>query len=185
MTERSIGDVVVDRLVTNLGPPNDRRHVDESLHVLEFRDPGAPGVCTYVSLGLSDHELRQEDGLIRQELLFDCYDRFAGENLSFLVAHVAGQIAIRGQALAAFEALSIDPVLADLTGVEAVMGYAPIHHSEGIHVISTDPPTVVAWLLPISSSEARLAIDRGWEALADVFERKQPDFLDLERRAVL
>jgi hypothetical protein len=42
-----------------------------------------------------------------------------------------------------------------------------------------------AWLVPITSQEAKFAIANGWEAFEDKLASVDPDLLDLERKSVV
>jgi hypothetical protein len=48
-------------------------------------------------------------------------------------------------------------------------------------VSASDRSTSFVWLIPLYASEAAYAQDRGYEAIADVFEKADPDLLDLGR----
>lgn len=185
MIETDVVETLAEVYEANLGTPRERRHVTERLHILRFSTGTLDDVATYVTLGLATLVVRQESGSVRQELMFECYDRFASDAWASVLTFVAGRVALDGTAIAAFEVVDLDTTLRKVTGVAALLCYTPIFHSPAIQVVArTDPPTVVVWLLPLHQSEAALVNREGWEALVSRFEASQPDFHDLKRKAV-
>jgi hypothetical protein len=178
-------DAVAEAYAADLGVPVARWHVTERLHILRYDTGDRNDVATYVTLGLSALVVTQELGVIRQELIFECYRRFAREHWVSALTYFAGMVALDGAALPAFQVVEMDVTLSRVAGVEAMLCYSPLYHPP-LHVIDrTEPPTVVVWLLPLRKAEAELARRDGWEPLVTLFEERQPDFLDLRRRSVV
>jgi hypothetical protein len=183
--ETNVVDAIAAAYEANLGSPRERHHVTERLHVLRFDTGARDDIATYVTLGLGGIVVRQEAGDVRQELMFECYQQFAGYAWASVLTFVAGRVALDGSAVAAFEVIDLDPTLRTVTGFDALLCYTPIYHSPALQMIArTDPPTVVVWLLPLYRSEAAMARRAGWEPLVSLFEASQPDFHDLKRKPV-
>jgi hypothetical protein len=186
MAKSAVIEAIAETYEANLGTPETRRHVTERLHVLRYQTGERGEITTYVTLGLAELVVRQEHGNIRQELLFECHERFATDAWESVLTFVAGRVALDGAAVPAFEVVDLDPTLQKVTGVAALLCYTPIYHSPALQVIPrTKPPTVLVWLVPLHRSEAALARREGWEALAGVLEERQPDLLNLKRRPVV
>jgi Suppressor of fused protein (SUFU) len=185
MGDPDVLEAIADAYAAHLGTPEERRHVTERLHVLRYRTGEHSDVATYVTLGLAELVVRQETGDVRQELLFECHQRFASDAWVSVLTFVAGRVAIDGAAVPAFEVVALDTALRKVTGVAALLCFTPIYHSSSLHVIEgTDPPTVVVWLVPLHETEAALARRDGWESLVSILEQRQPDLLDLKRRPI-
>jgi hypothetical protein len=186
VTQDAVLEVVETTFLENLGLLISRHHVDESIHVLEFDGSRDREIRTYATVGLARQVFQQDQEPIRQELLFDCYPRYASSVWTTLVAYFAGLTSLRGRPLARFECLRLDDGLQQLTGVHSLMCWIPLNHDEAVQFIAeTRPPTVPVWLMAITGAEAAMAERDGWEGLMGAIEAKQPDVLDLKRRSIV
>ncbi len=61
----------------------------------------------------------------------------------------------------------------------------PYPFGEGFEVFEDDERrTVVLWLVPVTPAEARFARERGWEALEQLFQRREANVADPARASV-
>lgn len=185
MTADAVLDAVEATFIENMGRLVNRHHVDELIHVLEF-DSSDRHIRTYATVGLAREVFAQEAEPIRQEVLFDCYPRYANGAWVTLVTYFAGLASLRRRPLARFECLRLEAGLRRLTGVHSVMCWIPLNHDEAVQLIAqTTPPTVPVWLMAITETESALVETQGWEKFMDMIEAKQPDPLDLRRRSIV
>jgi hypothetical protein len=154
--------------------------------VLRFIDAPMPGVVTFATLGLSDIRLTLPDGRdVRQELIFSCYDRFAVSSVPALLHAVGSELLREGRALSRGEVLGPAGPLLPGTSLTALYVAIPVVFPDGLRTWSgSDPATVIAWMVPISTGEAGLIRHSGWSGFEDVLVDQDPDLFDLTRRGV-
>lgn len=149
--------------------------------VLRFINSPIPGATTFATLGVSDVAVSMPDGrLVRQELVFSAYDRYASAAIATALHDVAVDVVSSGRALlrgsVCAGSFEVPGVAHDLYCT------MPIFFPEGFQAWrGSDPPTVFVWLVPIAPVERRLVDVTGWEELERLMETQDPDLLDLER----
>ncbi|MFO0637469.1 MAG: suppressor of fused domain protein [Nannocystaceae bacterium] len=158
-----------------------------AVQVCLFENRPAPEVVTYGTLGLSQHVLAMpREREVRQELLLSVHRRFAGENLPRLLALVAERILEHHRALLRGETLPLQHAIARGSVTSSLYVSSPVVFPEGLATFTgTQPPTVLAWLVPVCPQEVRFVDDHGWNAFEDQLERTDPDLFDLERAEIL
>jgi hypothetical protein len=153
--------------------------------IMTVPDSPQPGVSSYATLGLSDSSigLSSNDVRLGVELILALTNKY--EDAANILASSA--FAIINSKLKARPG-SIFPRVIEL--------YRPDLDMKHILLV---PPFLweletqefaakkVAWLLavPISDEERNFALEKGSDALENVFEQKQIDIFDLDRRSVL
>lgn len=152
--------------------------------VLRFAGAPIPGATTFTTFGVSDVALTLPDGrLVRQELVFSAYDRFASSPIVTALHDVAVDLVSRGQALLRG---SVYAGSFPLPGVTSELYSAiPVFFPDGFQAWrGSDPPTTLVWLVPITVAERRFVEAQGWEAFEQLLESQDPDLLDLDRPAL-
>jgi hypothetical protein len=124
--------------------------------------------------------------MVRQELLFAAYDRYAPPKIaSFLLTfskHVLSEkrALLRGDVMGPYKPL-ISGVAAD-----SIFCALPVMFNSGLTTFyDTDPPTVFVWLIPIANAEAHFIKLHGWNRFEDLLESEQPDFWNLDRASLI
>jgi hypothetical protein len=176
----------VEHLEGHLGQMAGGVKLAEGISVAEFPNQPVEDVSVFATIGLSHHVLSLPSGkACRMELLFCCSDRFRQAALSALDT-VASQILETHEALSQGAIVTRSGPLWPGSDLVALFVYSPVYFPDTFHVDrSSAPPTVIAWLIPITSEECRIVESRGWTALETLFEELEPDLFDLERSSIV
>lgn len=153
------------------------------IQVVSFEGQPESGVRTFATLGLSRHVVHlSERRQIRQELLLSAHDSFSGDAVAGLILSLAEDVVARGKALLRGEVVGPGaPVIAGAT-VTAVYVTNPSPFDKSLtQFASASPPTVFAYLVPITSAESVLVQERGWSWFEDQLDQQNPDIWDLAR----
>jgi hypothetical protein len=182
---------LIEHIESFLGPIaagwNETRGGDQlPFQVAVFGDRPMRGASTYVTLGMSEEPLDQGDGtLIRQELLFCCYDRFRFWDPQNVLAGIGGTVSSTKHAIHRGHVMRGDGLLFDGGRTAALYCGVPVYFPRAFHTFGgSSPVTVFAWLIPILSEEAALVEQRGWSYFEKQLAVKNPDLLDLTRDAL-
>lgn len=153
------------------------------IQIVSFKDRPESGVTTFATLGLSRNILdlsgKQK---IRQELLISANDSFSADAIAGLVLSQAEHVAESGKALLRGEIIGPgSPVIAGST-LTAVYVTNPSPFDDSLtEFFSELPPTVFAYLVPITAAEAALVRARGWSWFEDQLDQQNPNIWDLAR----
>jgi hypothetical protein len=120
-------------------------------------------------------------------LVISIYPKYPKDQLASFLTTFADFIRSRNQALRRGDV--VGPSRPIITGVRASAIYASLpavfEHTFATYR-GTEPPTVVAWLVPLVGGEAGFIKERGWEQFEDLLEaREDVDFWDLDREPVI
>lgn len=182
-------DAVERHLVSCLGAPSlitsardAERSLSASFRVATFDDQPAESAFTLTTLGVSEHEFRDRESRVRQELLVCAWNAFRGDALhQFLFA--MGNYVIESRTAAARGMIYEFPE--PFTAGRAwqhVFVFTPLYHSA---LLSAVPPVDFMWLIPITPAEFAFIQTNGPQAFDDLLTQKDPDLLDLGREAVV
>lgn len=159
------------------------------VQVVRFNDSPSSGVSTYATLGFGLHILAMPRGRqVRQELILIAGPAFAGKDVAAFLGAAADALlakhhaVLRGEVIGDAEAAPIVP------GSSCTRVYAgiPVVFEESIHVYEgSTPPTVIVWLIPITSEESAYIRERGWDDFESLLEQSQPDLFDLARKSIV
>lgn len=184
-------DGLVEHLESFLGPISGGWSTDESGQRLRFqvvRFDGAPDErsVTYLSLGLSRHELGLPTKTVREELLVSVHREWASDRLASVISTIGEELLGRHRALLRGEILPPREPITPGSQLAAFYAAAPvlIPDAFGSYAGST-PPTVFVWLVPITATESELVASHGWEWFESQLEAQQPDLLDLGRDGIV
>jgi hypothetical protein len=151
------------------------------VQVVSFENQPASGITTFATLGLGRHIINQPNSTVRQELLMSAHERFPCDAIAGLVLSLAELVLRRGKALLRGEVIGpAAPVIRGST-LEAMYVTNPSPFDGSLTEFVSEPATVFAYLIPITSSEATLARERGWRWFEDELMRQDPDIWDLTR----
>lgn len=152
-----------------------------------FRDQPVEGVSTYVTLGLNHHILSMpEKREVRQELVLSAFESVPSDEIVSFMLRFTDLVLSRHEALLRGQVVGPGQPLFSGSAVNAIYASMPVIFEEGFNTFEgTSPPTVLVWLIPIFSDEARYIEEHGWEDFEDILEQKDPDLWDFGRQSVI
>ncbi|WP_353890656.1 suppressor of fused domain protein [Micromonospora sp. WMMA1363] len=157
------------------------------VQVARFRDAPGQGLTSFVTLGLSNHEVMLSGGRpARAELILSCWNRDRDLGVPALLSVVAGdliksaKLPSRGGILGPAGQLFAGSRLSALYFSVPIFFPAEFGAWKG-----SAPPTILIQLIPITEDEAALVRERGWNEFEDHLERRDPDLFDLRRESSL
>jgi Suppressor of fused protein (SUFU) len=156
------------------------------IQVLRFDKQPATGATTFVTLGLSEHLLKQEGAApnIRHELVFCCRSPDQKE-VAALLSVVAEDLLRRHRGLARGEVLGPAGKVLSQSSLTALYCAAPVYYPEGLAVFRDKSPHVYfIWLVPLATDEAAYVRSKGWSAFEERLLDSDPDLLDLQRLSI-
>ena len=182
-----MSDDLVAHLETYLGPirggwTEDGRGVPLPVPVVWFADAPEPGVVTLATLGLSRHRLPSGQKDVRLELVLSVESRFRSDRLLGALTAVGEEVVARHRPLLRGDVVPMGDGLVAGSPLDTFYIAPPVMLPDAFAVLgATEPPTVFAWMVPITSVEAGLVESRGWRWFEDLLVQQQPNLFDLER----
>lgn len=148
-----------------------------------FRDQPIPGVLTYSTLGLSRHVLSLSGGRsVRQEFVMAARSRFEHHDLPNVLLHLAEAAVTKHRALLCGEVVPLAHPIVPGSPCRNLYVSLPVVFPEGFDTYrGTRPPTVFAWLFPITDAEVEVVQCCGWSQFEEELEMSDPDLFDLTR----
>jgi hypothetical protein len=181
-------DDLVRHLERHLGPMDGGWSTDTSgakLHtqIVRFTDASSSGLVSFATLGLSRYELALTDGRVAlAELVMSCWETHAYLGIPPVLSLVADDIAHSGTMPPRGSVLGPDGPLFEDSSLTALYVAMPVFFPDDFHVYEgSTPPTVMVQLIPITTDEAAMASESGWETFESHLERSDPDLFDLHR----
>ena len=184
------GEILLRHIEQYLGSPSRvwRHNADGGdlpAQVLLFSHQPAEGTGCLLTFGLSTHQLITRGGSpIRTELVICARDSFDNRSIAALLLSVASN-AIETHTFPGIHEVLVGkgPVLSNDSFEHFYLTY-PGYFSKEFEVCSElTPPVTFSQLIPVSSSEYALLVQRGWKFLEAQFEAREVDLLDFDRRA--
>ena len=155
---------------------------ETKVSIVSFMGRPEPNVTTFATLGLSRSILNlREDHKIRQELLVSANDTFLQTAIAAFLLSIAEDLIKRGQALLRGEVIGPGKPVIDGAATTAVYVANPSPFDKLLTEFPSVPPTVFAYLVPITSTEAALVREHGWDWFENALEKQNPDIWDLAR----
>lgn len=151
--------------------------------VVRFLDAPMSGAVTFATLGLHRNPLATGGGkTIRLELIFTCYERFDDDQVASLLYAVGKQMLDEQKPLLRGAVLGPAGPLLPSSSLTALYVAIPVVFPDALRQWSgSHPPTVLAWLVPISAAEADFVRQDGWSAFENLLVSEDPDLFDLRR----
>jgi hypothetical protein len=157
--------------------------------VVKYEKGPFPGTVTYSTLGLNLHYLKdaRSEKRIRHELFLVAEGNFGDKNIPGILQQVGLEALnshlayLRGQVIGPRGKLFTDSEL------EALYVSMPVYFPDSFHIFhdNGDIPIVQAWLIPITSNEAKFVMERGWSKFEDILEEIDPDLIDFKRTSII
>jgi len=158
--------------------------------IAEFADQPVEGAVSFVTVGLSDFLLKQENGPensqdARHELVFCTYREMAHDDILSLMWLIANDVKDRREAITLGEVQDLAEPVVPGSPLSAIFYYDPIYFPEPLAILETvQPPVVFAWMIPITAGEMRFIADNGPEAFNRLLADQDPDLMDLKREGL-
>jgi hypothetical protein len=153
---------------------------------LEFESKPVKSANTYVTYGLSRRTLvdnRQLDPMqfVRMELLAVAYKSFEPASIAYLLMSFGNAILRKGEAPVNGEVISW-PIF-DNDRFRYIYCTEPLLLPERLGLFNgSSPPTVIAWLFPITELEAEYARSVGMTTFNDLLRTQKPDVMAYDHR---
>lgn len=160
---------------------------DPKFDVGRFLDQPSAGATTYVTFGLSKTWLHQPSGHVRQELLL-CRDGDTEYECARLLPSIVEDVLASTDALLRGAILGPHGPLLPGATTEAFWAWQPVYFPESFVQYDGDeghPPISIAWLIPLTASEAEYARENGTDAFEALILREDPDLLDWSRPSLV
>lgn len=159
----------------------------DGLQVVYFRDAPFESVHTYMTVGLSHHELRISDKKkVRQELIFAVSDTSPSDVLASLLQFICKFILKNHNAVLRGQVIQLPMDAVEKFGFDAVYCAIPVFMDDEFATLGeTQPPTVIVWMMPIYKSEVDYVDANGWSEFEDLLEEKDPDLFSLGREPII
>jgi hypothetical protein len=182
--------VLVDHFERYLGPIQEGWAVDADgaqmpFQIVRFDHGSGPHTVSFATLGLGRYPLPSPSTgrAIRHELLMLAPERLARGPLPSLIQQI-GTAAIAGRR-ALLRGDVIGPHGPVVAGSQMGAFYVamPAYFPDDFATCECEEGSVViAWLVPISATEAEYVARRGWEAFEDRLVEQDPDLTDFGRQ---
>jgi Suppressor of fused protein (SUFU) len=155
----------------------------EGVRVIAFDDQPYEKTVTYVTLGLSEHVfLMPNGGEIRQELVFGADSQWATDDFVGLLSYVAEVILREHRALWEGETIPLKYPIVEKSTCRHLYVTSPTFCPNEFSVCkSTDPPTIFAWLIPITDSEHAIVESKGSKFFKEHLVASGTDCFDVFR----
>jgi len=180
---------LVEHLERYLGPIQEGWSIDADglklpFQVVRFDQGSGSGTISFSTLGLSRHALPSPASrqLIRHELLLLAPDSLRAGPIPSLLQQVALETLASGRALLRGDVLGPRGPLVPGSSMEAFYVGMPVYFPDEFATCEVEGESVViAWLIPISRSEAAFVTEHGWPAFEERLVATDPDLTDVDR----
>ncbi|SFT02306.1 suppressor of fused domain protein [Marininema halotolerans] len=158
-------------------------------NIVKYKRGPFPGTVTYSTLGISHHNLKYSDSQkeIRQELLIVADLNFGDQNIPGILEQVGMKALETHSPYLRGEVIGPRGPLFQDSSLEALYVSIPVYFPDSFHVFHKDKdvPIVQAWLIPITSAEAKFVHKNGWNKFEDKLEKVDPDLIDFNRTSII
>lgn len=157
------------------------------LQVVCFNDAPFETINTFLTIGLSYHELNiSDDKMVRQELVMPVSNPSQSGVLVSLLLFICEFVLRRHHAIRRGQVIRLGMDVTEAIGFDAVYCTIPVFLDDDFSTFTeSNPPTVIVWLIPIYRSEADYIDANGWSKFEDLLEEKDPDLFSLKRDPVI
>lgn len=159
---------------------------DSSLQVIPFKDKPCESFNTYISLGLSKHELSLKKGKkIKIEFIMTVTSCVEINTVVLLLLDVCEKVIIRHKSVLRGDVIYLEPSLSKHVGFEGLYCTIPQYFDIDFNeYIENDFSTVIVWLIPLFSSEINFIQNNGWSDFEAILEKEDPDLWLFNRDSV-
>jgi hypothetical protein len=163
------------------------KNSSNTLQVVSFRDKPFESIDTFLTVGLSHHELMISDTKkVRHELILPLARIDLSNTIVSLLIFISELILKNHFALLRGQVIRLRQDVAENLGFEAVYCAIPVFLDDAFASFDgSQPSTVIVWTLPIYKSEADYIDKNGWSKFEDLLEEKDPDLFSLDREPIV
>jgi hypothetical protein len=158
-------------------------------HVVRFSGGPIQNTVTYSTLGLSETALQSpvSEKQIRHELLIMVRSRYADRNIPAILHQVGTEAIATGRPYLRGDVLGPRGTLVRGTDMAALYVSLPVYLPDAFDTYKSPEgiPVVLAWLIPITGTEAHFLHANGWQEFEESLCNLEPDLLDLSRPSVV
>lgn len=159
----------------------------DGLQVVCFKDAPFETVDTFMTAGLSRHELTiSDEKKVRQELVFTVSATGMSDMVVSLLLLICELILRNHDAVLRGQVIRLPMDATERLGFDAVYCAIPVFMDDDFATFEeSQPPTVIVWMIPIYKSEADYVDENGWSKFEDLLEEKDPDLFSLRREPII
>lgn len=185
---------LVDHYEQYLGPIVSGWSVDADgtklpFQVVQFKKTPIEGACVLASLGLSNTplQIKGSENWLRQELIMMFRESEGPRNLPGILQQVGLEALAKGRAYQLGDVLGPRGELRAGSKLQALYVALPVYLPDEFQVCRPTgaEPIVIAWLVPISATEAEFVRAYGASRFEDEMVNRNPDVLDFERDPIV
>ncbi|WP_308012429.1 suppressor of fused domain protein [Arthrobacter sp. M4] len=146
-----------------------------------------PGTAVYSTIGLSRYGLPsvRSNKLIRHELLLATHTGENEEYIPSILKQVGEEAIHNNSALLSGQVIGPRGFLSPGTNVKALFVNSPVFLPDEFATFETDEGSgVIAWLIPVTGSEATFVHKAGWERFEEILDESNPDLFDWRRKGI-
>jgi suppressor of fused protein SUFU len=155
--------------------------------IVRFDVGSGPGTISFSTLGLNRHPLSSVTSgrEIRHEILMVVPESLRKGSVPSLLLQAGKTALANGSALLRGDVLGPQGPLVAGSSMEALYVSIPVYWPDSFATCVEDgKDVVIAWLIPISSSEAEYVSQYGWNAFEDRLAEADPDLTDIFRTPI-
>ena len=178
--ERYLGEV-------EIGWSRDADGDEVPFRVVRFRRGRGKGTISFATLDLGRYPLRSPVGRreIRHELLMIVPDRLRDGPVPGLLQQIGTEVLGAGQSPRRGDVIGPRGELFPGSEMQAMYVAIPVYFPDDFAVCNENgTEVVIAWLVPISLSEARFVRERGWRAFEERLAESDPDLTNVFRASM-
>ncbi len=160
---------------------------EKEFQIVCFKNAPVDGVNTFMTLGLSCHELKiSNEKTVRQELILPLSNEAPYDVIVSLLLFICELIITDHRAVLRGQVLRLPVDAIKNFGFEGVYFTIPVFMDDRFSVFEESrPPTVIVWAIPIYKSEADYVNANGWSKFEELLEEKSPDLFSFRRRPLV
>lgn len=158
----------------------------DGLQVVCFKNSPYDEVDTFLTIGLSNHELRIYDTKnVRHELILPISGLDTPEKIVSLMFFMSEHILSNHNALLRGQVVVLPINIADKIGFKALYCAMPVFLDDDFATFNKmSSPVVIVWLIPIYSNELDYVAKNGWSKFEDLLQHESPDLFSLKREHI-
>jgi hypothetical protein len=159
----------------------------DGLQVVCFKDAPFESVDTFMTAGLSHHELTISDEKKgRQELVLPISAKDLSEMVVSLLLFVCELILKNHDAVLRGQVIRLSMDVTERLGFDALYCTIPVFMNDEFATFGESQPLIViVWMIPIYKNEADYIDTHGWSKFEDLLEKKTPDLFSLGREPII
>jgi hypothetical protein len=159
---------------------------EKGFSIFQYVNTPIEGTTTYVTVGLSQHELEQDsEQNLRQELMLTVLSEFDNLHPEVQLAVLSEELLERHFAIPNGQVINCGDELFKGLPFSAFYCTSAKLFSEEFEIIEHwKPQLIFIWLIPITSDEAFYCKSHGHSAFEEVLKKEEPDLLNLNRKGI-